>query len=229
MNVEKYFDRYAKEHTAQNRWRYFWYRWLVNTIIKEVQPKKSKTVLDLGTGSGIIPIHLSKKVKKIVAVDASTGMLNEAKKFARLVQLKNIEFKHSFIEKLKFENGEFDVVTTNLAIDHVKDKLKLAKQVYKWLKPNGLFIVGLPFQKEEKRHQKLIEEKRKKYPKTAKMYEKSLSDFFKSVSKKYMEEHPTDYDVGLFEFENILKKANFKTKIIPAYHHWFAIVIGKKS
>ncbi len=126
MELKAYFDKFANEYTAQNRWDYFWYRSIIESVIHEIPKKTVLRLLDLGTGSGIIPLKVSEKVPaaKIIAVDISEGMLNEAKK------LPNVRFILSAIEDLDFDNDAFDVVTSSLALDHVQDKAALCNKIH---------------------------------------------------------------------------------------------------
>ncbi|UCG95850.1 MAG: methyltransferase domain-containing protein [archaeon] len=232
MNVEQYFDKYAKEHTKQNRWQYYWYRWIVNTMCKEASVKKGYNVLDLGTGGGIIPIKISKKigsVGSVIGADISKNMLKECRKFLKKLGIKNVVLKKSRIESLNFPSESFDVVFSSLSIDHVKDKLKFSKKVKKWLKPKGRFIISSGFRPKEK-YKKLVARLQKNNPRKSKLFENSLKSIYKNASRGYLNEHPEEFNVGPFELKSILEKAGFvKVKIIPAYHPTFGVIKAEKS
>jgi tRNA (cmo5U34)-methyltransferase len=110
-----------------------------------IRDGKSKRVLDLGCGDGIITneLLLSDPNIEAVLVDASTDMLSAAKK--RLKEHKKIDFIESSFEELpanKKVTGEFDFILSSLAIHHLtmKDKAALFDYIFCLLSPGGAFI-----------------------------------------------------------------------------------------
>lgn len=78
--------------------------------------KKNKTIVDLGTGTGIIGILLSKKVEasKIIGVEIQKDVANMAKKSVELSNLQNImQILNEDVKKLSLEKNSFDYVVTN--------------------------------------------------------------------------------------------------------------------
>ena len=80
--------------------------------------KNNSFVLDLGTGTGIIPILLcgKTKLKKIIGIEIQEEVYNMAKKS---IKLNNLENKFEIINKnileinKNFEKNTFDVIVTN--------------------------------------------------------------------------------------------------------------------
>lgn len=87
---------------------------LAETTIKEIQKKSIVnypwSIVDIGTGSGVIAICLAKRLKnvKIKAIDSSSAALKIARKNAKL---------HSVTKRIDFARGNF--------LDPVKDKVDL--------------------------------------------------------------------------------------------------------
>jgi len=91
---------------------------LIETIIKKFYGRKELKVLDIGTGSGIIPVLLSKhlNIEKITAIDVSEKAIKTA--------AKNIE-KHNLSDKIELKNlnifeinnngfnEKFDIIVSN--------------------------------------------------------------------------------------------------------------------
>ncbi len=78
--------------------------------------KKNKTIVDLGTGTGILGILLSKKVypKKIIGVEIQEEVAKMAQKSIKLNSLENIfEIINANIKELKLPKNYYDVVITN--------------------------------------------------------------------------------------------------------------------
>ena len=125
--------------------------------------KKQSKIADLGTGTGILGILLSKKVnaKKIVGVEIQEDVADMAKRSIKLNSLENIfEIIQGDLNKIKLENNTFDAVVTNppykklgTGIKNKEEKQKISryetsasledwiKISSKLLKDNGSFYI----------------------------------------------------------------------------------------
>jgi phosphatidylethanolamine/phosphatidyl-N-methylethanolamine N-methyltransferase len=84
------------------------YDGLIQRIRLEVSPKAA--VLDVGTGTGEIPIRISRDVSHIEAIDCSAGMIRRAQDKAIERGVKNVAFRVQDSSLLKYGSGEFDIV-----------------------------------------------------------------------------------------------------------------------
>lgn len=87
---------------------------LVEFVLNKFSSQKKLSLLDLGTGCGTIAIALANEKPEwvITATDISDEALTIAKKNAKQLNIKNIEFiRSSWFEKLK--NKTFDVIVSN--------------------------------------------------------------------------------------------------------------------
>ena len=78
--------------------------------------KKHSSIVDLGTGTGIIGILLSKKVEasKIVGVEVQKDVAQMAKRSVELNNLQNImSIVNEDVQNLSLEKNSFDYVVTN--------------------------------------------------------------------------------------------------------------------
>lgn len=78
-----------------------------------------KSVLDIGTGSGLFAEAFSKQQLKVAGVDVNPEMIDAAKKY-----LPEAEFKISKAEKLPFEDNSFDLVFMGVLLHEVDDYTK---------------------------------------------------------------------------------------------------------
>lgn len=88
---------------------------LVDMILEEYRDDPKK-LIDLGTGSGCIPIAIKKARKEweVQASDISLDALNTASKNALINEVEVEFFEHSFFEKLPdSEISPFDIVVSN--------------------------------------------------------------------------------------------------------------------
>jgi release factor glutamine methyltransferase len=108
---------------------------LVTWVIEEVVKLQSNTltklsILDIGTGTGCIPISLAKNLPnaKITAVDISSKALEVAKKNAQLNKV-TIDFIELDILTTKSLPQEFDVIVSNPPYVRALEKVEIKNNV----------------------------------------------------------------------------------------------------
>ena len=96
------------------------YRFTQDAILlaKYVKLKKSEKIIDLGSGSGIIPILLShrKKELSIYGIEIQKELVDMSRRSVKLNELQNsIHIIHGDIKNIKnlFESNQLDVVISN--------------------------------------------------------------------------------------------------------------------
>ena len=103
-------------------------------------------VLDLGTGTGVLPRNMYQFGASFVGTDISENQIKQAQ---RLSHEQNMDIKYltSAAEKVDFPENTFDVVTACQCFMYF-DKTALLPNIYHMLKPNGrlaiLFLSWLP-------------------------------------------------------------------------------------
>lgn len=78
--------------------------------------KKNKTIVDLGTGTGIIGILLTKKVEasKVIGVELQKDVAKMAKRSVELNNLQNVmQIINEDVHSLSLEKNSFDYIVTN--------------------------------------------------------------------------------------------------------------------
>ncbi|KST69233.1 class I SAM-dependent methyltransferase [Mastigocoleus testarum] len=129
-----FFDRrtsYDNEHTISR----------TLPILKLVRFEKGQKILDIATGTGLIAISAAQVVGnqgKVVGVDFSSIMLQQAQRKINELGLKNIELIQADAEYIDFENESFDIITCSSAIVYFRDIFKALKNWYRWLKKGGV-------------------------------------------------------------------------------------------
>lgn len=110
--------------------------------ILEQNTLKSPRILDVGTGSGCIPLALKSKLKdaQIEAVDISESALVMATKNAENNNL-NVDFSQSDILKWQdYEWQKFDVIVSNPPYVRELEKEQMKSNVLKFEPDNALFV-----------------------------------------------------------------------------------------
>ena len=59
--MKNHFDEWAEEYNVGIEKLPYWEQWIFNQILKEINPKKSCTIVDLGTGDARILLRTGKK------------------------------------------------------------------------------------------------------------------------------------------------------------------------
>jgi len=109
---------------------------------------KGQKVLDLGTGTGVLPRNLYQYGAKFVGTDISEEQINQAKKLASAGGM-DIEFRCLPAEVSVFPEQSFDVITACQCFFYF-DHFKFAPLAKKMLKESGklvlLYMAWLPFE-----------------------------------------------------------------------------------
>lgn len=110
--------------------------------------KYDQAVLDLGTGTGVLPRNMHKYGAKFVGTDISENQIKYAKELSKGL---DIEYLVSSAESIDLPDGSFDVVTACQCFMYF-DKEILIPKLHRLLKNNGhfliLFMAWLPFESE---------------------------------------------------------------------------------
>lgn len=117
----------------------------ISSILGKLPLKEGMSVLDLGTGTGVLVPYLSKIVGHaghITAIDLSKGMLSIA--IQKYGELENVEFL-----KIDFEEeqipGLYDVVMLYSVYPHLHSPRETMEWLFKMnIKPGGCIVIAFP-------------------------------------------------------------------------------------
>jgi ubiquinone/menaquinone biosynthesis C-methylase UbiE len=108
-------------------------------IIELIGKVRGKKILDAGCGSGRYSIQLAKKGAEVHGIDISKGMLRAARKNGKRL---GIKYQIASMLRIPYSDNVFDVVISNLAIDHVNDYKKALSEMLRVCKPNGFIVIS---------------------------------------------------------------------------------------
>jgi len=117
---------------------------VLERVLAESSPRSSMRVLDLGCGSGQLSLRIAPLVHEVLAVDLSEVMIELLEQNAARAGITNIEGRAIPIEHLRIPEATIDLVVSNYALHHLRDKDKTlaVKQVSGWLREGGHLVIG---------------------------------------------------------------------------------------
>lgn len=109
---------------------------------------QGQNVLDLGTGTGVLPRNLYRYGADWTGTDISENQILQAKKIAEQAGM-NIDFQTAATEEIEFPKHTFDVITACQCFWYFNHK-KVMPNLARMLKPDGrlliLYMAWLPFE-----------------------------------------------------------------------------------
>lgn len=108
---------------------------------------------DLGCGTGQVTSMLAPFVQEVIAVDASTEMLDAARD--RLQDYDNVDIRQGALEQLPIEDASLDIALLMLVLHHLPDPVAALCEAARVLRPQGkLLVVDMyAHEREEYKHQ----------------------------------------------------------------------------
>lgn len=125
---------------------------LANVIVKEVkaeiQNSKSKSLLDYGSGTGLIGLELSDLVDSVLLVDSSEQMLKVAQAKITHRGITNANVLYSDFTK-EIPELKADIILMSLVLLHIPDTKKILQALFHILNDGGKLVI-IDFDKNDK-------------------------------------------------------------------------------
>lgn len=177
-------------------------------------PKKTKRLLDIGTGVGLIEEYLGSQGKtyEIYGIDISQKSVNILKK-----KFKG-DFRKGSVYSLPYGKNSFDVVLALEVLEHISPSkiLKVLGKVNEILKPGGVFICSVPLN--ERMWGLTVNESSHLREYSPELLERELTiSGFRPAGKSFIYAFPDHYVLKSFIARNILtKRWDFNDLILSA-------------
>lgn len=118
-------------------------KWDGEVFIGRLKLDKSKSVLEIGVGTGRIAVKVAPLCGKFTGIDISEKIVQKAKE-----NLKNADLICGDFLEYNFDES-FDVVYSSLTFLHIENKQKAFDAVFKILNEKGLFVLSVDKNQEE--------------------------------------------------------------------------------
>ena len=125
--------------------------WILQNIRKRVDPEFSpRSALDFGCGVGRILIPLARNCERVVGVDVSQRMIEEARSHLRARAITNVELVQSDDELRRVE-GTFDLVHSFVVLQHIAVSRgeRIFRRLFEKLNDDGVGAIHLTFRNQE--------------------------------------------------------------------------------
>lgn len=98
-------------------------------------------MLDLGSGPGTITAGLARRARRIIGLDASADMVEEARSRVAGQGIGNATFEVASAYDLPWSDDTFDVVYAHQVLQHLADPVRALREARRVLRPGGLLAV----------------------------------------------------------------------------------------
>jgi ubiquinone/menaquinone biosynthesis C-methylase UbiE len=122
------------------------YKAIANRLVEFANLQNGQKILDIATGTGIVALNAAQKVGdtgKVIGVDISAGMLNNAKQKLAQTGLQNIEFIEADAETVLFSDNSFDAVLCSLAVCYLTDIPAALRKWHRFIETNGFIAFNV--------------------------------------------------------------------------------------
>jgi len=137
--------------------------WLFNVrdnILERARIKEGDTVLDVGTGTGLLGFgayELLNGTGKVILSDAFPDCLEECRKIAEKSEAtEGLDFLQSDASDIKLPDNSVDVAVMRSVLVHIPDKLPPIKECFRVLKEGGRISIFEPIIKRNTKYHELI-------------------------------------------------------------------------
>jgi len=115
-------------------------------IVRDLTPlianKNYQTALEFGAGTGLLSIALQKHFTEMTLMDSSIEMINTMIEKLAVADIHHLHPLFFDLEKNDYSAKTFDVIYSQMALNHVIDIEKIMSKFYKLLNTNGLLAIA---------------------------------------------------------------------------------------
>lgn len=94
-------------------------------------------IADLGAGEASNALHLSRRARRVIAVDNSKKMVEYGRSLARQYKVKNLEYKLGDLEDLPIDSGSCDLALFHQSLHHALHPDRAVAEAARILAPGG--------------------------------------------------------------------------------------------
>jgi len=111
-------------------------------ILQQVPVRETFTVIDYGCGTGLLTLALQPRVKRIIGMDTSVGMLAVLEKKIQALGLSNVETQALDLTTQPPPAIKVDLIVSAMALHHIADVPKVLGELVRMLAPGGYLALA---------------------------------------------------------------------------------------
>src|SRR5437667_4688535 len=135
--VKEYFGQVSSQW--DNMRKSFYGEEVRDAVLNAARISPDDTVLDVGAGTGFLTEAAAMIARKVIALDFSRGMSDEA--IAKLGKGK-VEFRIGNVEHMQLPDSSVDVVIGNMVLHHCPHPETAIAEMARVLKPGGRVVIS---------------------------------------------------------------------------------------
>jgi len=135
------FDKNAQDWEKKER-RLLLAKRAFEAISSKVKVDKNSVIADFGAGTGLLLMGFQPKVKEIIALDNSEGMLGVLNEKIQSEGINNIKPIFFDADKDDFNEINFDVLISSMSFHHVNNIKPFLLKIYNQINENGQVCIA---------------------------------------------------------------------------------------
>lgn len=136
---QEFFDRHARQWDALAREVLSTAEYL-DRLLESIPP--CETLLEVGLGTGGLLAHLSERANRVIGVDHSPAMIEEARGRVAAEGLVGVELRLGEMSHLPLPDGECDVALLNMVLHHAARPVEVLKELHRVLSGRGTLLIA---------------------------------------------------------------------------------------
>ena len=115
---------------------------IADAMLRALSPTGTETVMDYGTGTGLIALQVRPRVKRVLAVDSAEKMLAVLSQKITDAGVTGIEPWRGDITEKTGDLPRFDIIVSSMTLHHVPDTALAARVFFSLLRPGGKIAIA---------------------------------------------------------------------------------------
>jgi ubiquinone/menaquinone biosynthesis C-methylase UbiE len=110
---------------------------VIEQLAEQTRLDETKTVVDVGTGTGFVAAGLAPRVRQVVALDLSPAMLETARDNLRRLKVDNVDLREADIHALPLADDSVDAAVANMVLHHAQDPVVMLAEMARVTRRGG--------------------------------------------------------------------------------------------
>ncbi len=110
-------------------------------LIRGISFPRPPVVMEVGPGDGELLLQLAQHFDRVIALDNSTEMLEQARKTVKAHAIDKVEFIHGDITRAPRRGLHCDLIILNMVLHHIPAPVEVFREAFRLLNPGGVLLL----------------------------------------------------------------------------------------